>query len=113
MVTKDGRALEYVHEDLKKDPEIVTAAVRQNGNALKWAHGDLKKNPEIVIAAVLQNGDARKWAHEELYALAGVVMAVRSDATLMTTVDISVTSIMRELVFEYKVLVAYSLTFDL
>jgi hypothetical protein len=50
MVTKDGRALEYVHEDLKKDPEIVTAAVRQNGNALKWAHEDLYAHADVAMA---------------------------------------------------------------
>ncbi len=57
-----GYALKYADESLKKDREIVLAAVKQQGYALKYADESLKKDREIVLAAVKQQGYALKYA---------------------------------------------------
>jgi hypothetical protein len=57
---------EYISEELKKDKEVVLAAVKQDGYALQYASEELKKDKEVVLAAVKQNGYALKYASEEL-----------------------------------------------
>lgn len=42
-------ALKLADETLKKDKEIVLAAVKQNGMALMYADKTLKKDKEIVL----------------------------------------------------------------
>ena len=61
-----GVALRWAHESLQQDRGIVVAAINQDGNALQWAHEDFKKDRDIVIAAVLGYGDALQFAHEYL-----------------------------------------------
>nr|NGX52886.1 hypothetical protein [Candidatus Anoxychlamydiales bacterium] len=51
LQTKKNLPLKYVPTDLKKNKEVVLAAVKQNGGALEYAHEDLKKDKEIVLAA--------------------------------------------------------------
>ena len=41
-------------------------AVRRNGGALWFAAEELKRDREVVIEAVRQNGDALQFASEEL-----------------------------------------------
>ena len=65
-VDQNGMALEYVHEDLKRDPGIVKVAVAQNGCALQFAHEDLRKDRNVVKVAVAQNLKAIYYAHEDL-----------------------------------------------
>ncbi|NGX44273.1 MAG: hypothetical protein K1060chlam3_00439, partial [Candidatus Anoxychlamydiales bacterium] len=65
-VKQNGWAIQYAHEDLKKDKEIVLAAVKQNGNTLSSAHEELTKDKEIVLAAVKQADEALEYAHEDL-----------------------------------------------
>jgi hypothetical protein len=43
------------------------AAVTQNGMALRSAYGDLKKDHEVVKAALRQNGRALEFAHEDVF----------------------------------------------
>ncbi len=74
-VKKKGLTLQYAHEDLKKDREIVLAAVKQKGLALQYAHEDLKKDKEVVLAAVKQNGWALEHAHEDLKKDKEIVLA--------------------------------------
>ena len=51
-VTQHGSALEYADESLKKDKEVVIAAVTQSGIlALKYADESLKKDKEVVLAS--------------------------------------------------------------
>ena len=54
-VKQNGRALEDAHDDLKKDKEVVMAAVKQNGGALEDAHDDLKRDMEVALQAVKQD----------------------------------------------------------
>ncbi len=61
-----GDAVFDIHESLKKDREIVLAAVQQNGEALELVDESFKKDREIVLAAVQQNGGAFKYADESL-----------------------------------------------
>jgi predicted RNA-binding protein (virulence factor B family) len=51
---------------LRKDREIVLAAVQQNGYVLEYADESFKKDKEVVLAAVQQNGNALKYADESL-----------------------------------------------
>ena len=55
-----------MHESLKKDKEVVLAAVKQNGPALTYADESLKKDKEVVWAAVKHFGYALQYASEEL-----------------------------------------------
>ena len=49
-------------KELKKDPEIVLSAVKQNGTAVRVRGAEI----EIVLSAVKQNGFALQYASEEL-----------------------------------------------
>ncbi|NVJ89710.1 MAG: DUF4116 domain-containing protein, partial [Flavobacteriaceae bacterium] len=42
-------------DSLKKDKEVVLAAVKQDGRALEYADDSLKKDKEFILAAVKQN----------------------------------------------------------
>jgi hypothetical protein len=48
---ESGEALEYVSDALKKDKEVVLAAVQSNSLAIKFAHTSLKSDREVVLAA--------------------------------------------------------------
>ena len=45
---------------------MVLEAVKQNGLALKYVHDELKKDLEVVVTAVKQNTDALKLVREEI-----------------------------------------------
>ena len=62
------RSLAYVLEDLRKDRDVVLAAVQQNGLALQYASEDLRKDRDVVLAAMEQNGYAIEHASPELKA---------------------------------------------
>jgi len=65
-VQQEGDALFYAAEELKKDLELVLAAVQQDGSALKYAAEGLKKDREVVLAAVQQDGGALQYAAGEV-----------------------------------------------
>ena len=52
---------------MKKDKEVVLAAVKQHGEALEYADESLKKDKEVVLAAVAQDGEALTYADESLF----------------------------------------------
>lgn len=54
--------LELASEDLKKDFEVVRAAVLVDGNALEFASQELKKEKIIVLKAINQNGEAIRFS---------------------------------------------------
>ena len=62
----DGWELKDASENLKRDNEIVMAAVKTNGKALKFASEDLLRNREIVMTAVKQDGSAIQFASDYL-----------------------------------------------
>ena len=59
---QDGRALQYVSEELRNDEEIVLAAVKQKGFALKYVPTQFKNSKKIVLEAVKQYGVALQFA---------------------------------------------------
>jgi hypothetical protein len=65
-VRRNGYALQYAHNDLKKDKEIVLASVTEYGYSLYYVHDDFKNDREIVLAAVTQNGNSLEYAHDDL-----------------------------------------------
>jgi len=74
-VAQNGYVLQSTSGNLKKDREVVLAAVAQNGYALEFASGNLKKDREVVLAAVAQNGHALHYTSEDLKNDREVVMA--------------------------------------
>ena len=77
-VSKHGWALDYADDSLKKDREIVLAAVSQNGWALAYAASSLQKDRKIVLAAVSQNGWALYYADDSLKKDREIVLAAVS-----------------------------------
>ncbi len=65
-VQQDGYAFFYADASLKKDREIILAAVKQNGYFLQYADENFKKDREIVLTAVQKNGLALEYADESL-----------------------------------------------
>ena len=63
-VRQNGWALQFAHEDLKRDRDVVLAAVRQNGLVLQFAHEDLRRDRDVVLAAIEQNPWALQFAHQ-------------------------------------------------
>lgn len=55
-VKKDGRALEFVSEELRNNKEVVLIAVTNLGRALKFASEERKNDEDIAKAALTQNG---------------------------------------------------------
>ena len=68
-------ALKTASGELKNNPEVVMAAVRQNYHALEYASEELKSNPEFMLEVVKQNGLALEYASEELKSDSKIVMA--------------------------------------
>ena len=52
--------------ELKKNREVVLAAVQKDGYALRYAAEELKKDREVVLAAVQQDGTALLFVAEEM-----------------------------------------------
>lgn len=77
-VSLDGIVLKNVVDELKRDREIVTAAVRENGAALRFADPCFQADAEVVRAACQQDGLALQHAaHVARADLALVLNAVR------------------------------------
>merc|ERR1712194_45179 len=74
-VSKNGYALRFADDIMKKDRKIVLAAVTQSGSSLRDAAEDLKADREIVLAAVSQNGNALEYAAGALKTDEKVVLA--------------------------------------
>ena len=87
-VKQNGWALFYAHKSLKNDKEIVMEAVKQHGLALESVDESLKKDKEIVMAAVKQNGNALKYVDESLKKDKEIVLAaVKQDGKALYYAD--------------------------
>jgi len=62
----NGRALQYATEDMRSDREVVLAAVRQDGYALRFAAPPLRNDYEVVEEAIKQNGLALSFAAADM-----------------------------------------------
>jgi predicted methyltransferase len=74
-VNKSGLVLQYASKALKADREVVLAAVKKNGFALQYASKALKADRDVVLAAVKKNGFALQYASKALRANEEVVLA--------------------------------------
>ena len=63
-VMTSGCALDYASDDLKNNQCVVLAAVKQNGYALQYASDGMKNNEEVVLAAVMKDGYALRYASD-------------------------------------------------
>ena len=74
-VSQNGWAIQFAPEELRADQEIVEAAVAQWGGCLGKAAPELRANPDVVRIALRSSGLALLSVAEELLADRGVVMA--------------------------------------
>ncbi|CAK0793300.1 unnamed protein product, partial [Prorocentrum cordatum] len=74
-VRQDGRALEFVGEELQADREIVLSAVALDGRAVQFASPDLRADRRVALAAVLQDWRALEHLDDRLRASREVVGA--------------------------------------
>ena len=65
-VRQNYHALEYASEELKSNPEFMLEVVKQNGLALEYASEEMRSNPTIILEAIKQNGFALVYASEDL-----------------------------------------------
>ena len=88
LVQRDGMALKYAPRRLRKDRELVMAAMAQNAQALQ-SSATLKDDRDVVLAAVQQDGMALKYAAPTLKADRDVVLAAvqRHGYTLQYAAD--------------------------
>ena len=63
---KDGAALEHAGNDLRKDREVVLAAIAECGLALEHARSVLRDDRGVVLEAVRRHGGALHFASEGL-----------------------------------------------
>ena len=52
MVEKSGRSLRYASAELKKNRDLVKAAVLNDGRALFYANSELRKDPQLEKLAL-------------------------------------------------------------
>lgn len=74
-VQRDGSALRFASERLRRDGEVVLTAVKRDGMALRVAAADLRNNLDIVLAAVQSNGMILEFVHKDLRSHVPVVLA--------------------------------------
>ena len=61
---QDGRVLQYA-SNMRRDYDIVLAAMTQNGRGLRCASEEMRSHREIVCGAVAQDGEALQYATPE------------------------------------------------
>ena len=87
-VGRDGRALEYLPDNLRADRDVVIAAVAQHGAALEHGADALRRDHSVVIAAVKQTGSALEHAADVLRRDRSVVLAaVTQDGSALRFAD--------------------------
>jgi len=75
-VMNEGSALQYAHESLQRDKEIVKAAVMNEGTALKYAHEWIKRDRDVVKMAVEKDMDAFKYVDGRLKRDKGFILGM-------------------------------------
>lgn len=68
-VVKEQYVSRLFGKALKKNKEVVMAAVKRYGPALQYAHSSLRKNREVVLAAIRQDEHALQYAHKSLLSI--------------------------------------------
>ncbi len=83
-----GSSVFDINKSLKKEREVVLAAIQQNGNAFRYADTSLKKDREFVLAAVKQNGWAFAKVNESFTKDREIVLAaVQQDGRVLQFAD--------------------------
>ena len=57
LLAKQGMLLEYFSNNIKVNRYAVLIAVSQNGDALQYAHEDLRRDLEVICAALFYRGN--------------------------------------------------------
>ena len=84
-VLRDGRILNHVYNELKDNKAIVLAAVTNNGEALRYASPRLRGDKDVVLAAVTNNGEALSYTSPRLRDDKDVVLAaVRNNGEVLS-----------------------------
>lgn len=65
-VKNNGSALQFAHDDLKKDQDVVMHACLEQNGAFKYASDELKQDRSFVLKLVSQAGKSLKHAAPEL-----------------------------------------------
>ena len=79
-VKQNYHALEYASEDLKANSEFMLEAVKQDYYALEYASEEMRSNPAVILEAIKQNGFALVYASEDLKANSEFMLeAVKQD----------------------------------
>ena len=91
--------LAYAAPALRADPTFMTDLVKECPGSLRWASDTLKKNPDVVLAALRKDDNAISEASDELYSVRAFVLqavtiygcslrfafsALRNDAEIVT-----------------------------
>ncbi len=85
---QNGMNFQFADESLKKDREIALAAINQDAWALQFADESLKKDRDIVLAAVQQYGQALRYADGSLKKDRDIVLAaVNQDSVALQYAD--------------------------
>ena len=84
------KVLEYATSHLRKDKEVVYAALKKNGYELEFADNSLKKDRAIVLTAISQTGSALKFADASLKKdKAIVIKAIEKDGYALEYADVN------------------------
>ena len=92
FVRKDGKALQFVSEELKKDSDFVLTSVMNDGKALQFVSKELQEDSEtyrkIVLTSVRNDGNALQFVSKELQEDSEIVLAsVKNDGNALELVS--------------------------
>ena len=83
-VEKDGLALKFAGDSVKKNKNIVLTAIKQHNDAFQYADEELKKDREFVLEAANTDGWILKYVDEEFKKDREIVLAaVRNDGSAL------------------------------
>jgi hypothetical protein len=80
-VTANGSILEFVPEELRRNIDIVLAAVKSRGLAIQYASEDLTDSMDVAIAALKQNSGAALYISSRLQQYPIVIGMILNNAS--------------------------------
>lgn len=85
---EDGRCLKYASASLKKDRDVVNAAILSTPSAFEFVDNKFKKDKRFVLKVVREMGTALKFADDKFKKDREVVLAaVKSEGTALEFAD--------------------------
>ncbi|MGB1597148.1 MAG: DUF4116 domain-containing protein [Promethearchaeia archaeon] len=67
QVQQNGDFLQYASQQLRRDPEVVMAAVKNKGYAMKYAGPELVEDPAFMMKVVTECSRTYKYAGVKAY----------------------------------------------